>query len=313
MEQTHERSSRVYAGRCVFIYFENNDTDFGIEWDRIFPAMESLYHVSKTKKQVEEVLERAVLRYVQFRSEHPPETKRLMPGARDFVEGDNFFSSFIIENREDCSDEKLDALMPEIVANTQDFLPNVENSLVDMILKHDPSQPRDRKILDRAANLFLCGCRKCWQIRENMNLKVVKPYAEVIDHVLGTDDLESGVIGWTGNKICVDPLVLQAGRDILEVLGLPPDSTRDEVAKLGKLECRCGHHGYSDVALTFEQLVRTIHLFIPEITLISSRPSISSRSENGTNAWKAVFLKNSECHQYLMKLRADFFYSLNLK
>lgn len=181
-----------------------------------------------------------------------------MPGARDIVNTGTFFSQFLADNFENCSEERLDAFMSEIMENTQDFLPNIKNSLVAQITVEDCSQPPDAEILNRAANLFLCGCSSCWFIRENMNLKVVKPYPEVIYHVLGKDDVQDGMSGWSAQKISVDPLVLQAGRDILEVLGLSPNTMRDEVAKLGKLECRCGHHAYSDVALTFEQLVRMV-------------------------------------------------------
>lgn len=132
----------------------------------------------------------------------------------------------------------------------------IERDLMDKILKSDSTQVKTPDMLNRAANLYVCYCSKCiWaKNKEWGGGRLVKAYPDVIDHVLrGT----SGGKGWNSTELVVDPVLTNAARDVLELLGLRGDCTLEEASKIGKLVCHCGHHAYSDVGLSFIQLVST--------------------------------------------------------
>jgi hypothetical protein len=108
-------------------------------WSLIRPKLAAIYNHTKKCRQVESLAVRTVQRYNEFRADMPNADRRRLPMWGDLLTLD-FMMLFFWENHTDCSEEKLDDLMNQIVDETAVFIEFIEHDLAQMITACDPAQ-----------------------------------------------------------------------------------------------------------------------------------------------------------------------------
>jgi hypothetical protein len=143
----------------------------------------------------------------------------------------------------------MDEFLWVALANSLKILSGAAQSLTEVIDEGLDNQGATVEMVKRAKILILCHCNKCEE--EEVNRKQVFAYPDIVLHWV---DANSRSLWFMGSRRDIGQVV-EAAEDVLVALGLPKNSHRDTILKVGSFVCRCGHPGYHG-SLSFEALVR---------------------------------------------------------
>ncbi|KAF8956401.1 hypothetical protein BDZ97DRAFT_1925500 [Flammula alnicola] len=221
-------------------------------WNILRPKMLEIYERSKRNIQTRMLLDRIEVAYRNFRKRQELSKRAQLPTWRDFPTSclDDFLDTHWSTG---CTDLELDALMSELQPLlSEDFLPRAKSSLDAILRKCNSEERHTSNLLHKAKTLFTCSCDQC-KIKQKVGM-VFFSYLEIIDHWVGAH-MDSPWVLAIFDDIKADSQAMKVAEDVILALGLPKNCARKDVAKLGKLVCRCGHPN----AMTFERLVYHVY------------------------------------------------------
>ncbi|KAJ3513621.1 hypothetical protein NLJ89_g2851 [Agrocybe chaxingu] len=268
-ERFKKISKEIKALRWDEQYFpQQGDPDFAA-WDKFLheekeltdrrfavtrTKMTNIYDRRRKEHLTKVLLERVQAYWIKYRSIHPPEERRRMPGWGD-IEHMPVVQSFVDEHYSAFTDVILDEFMQQIIAATQHFFTAVKRDL-DIILSCGIFHSPNFSLLEMARAVFICGdsaLDAAYLPSESSSL-VVKAYPEVVEYLVDASPHTS----WSLIRPYSSPLLHDVTREVLEALNILVTATRNDVRALEPFECTCYHPDYTG-RLSFEKLINHVY------------------------------------------------------
>jgi hypothetical protein len=161
-----------------------------------------------------------------------------------------------------CNDDNINQFLQVARANAFDFLNGAAESLTKIVDEGLDKEGSTVETVKQASALFICNCDKCEE--EKVNNKELFAYPNIVLHWADAN-YDSSWFTCSGFDISLDPQAVKVAEDVLIALGLPKNTQRAAILKIGGFVCRCGHPRYAG-SLSFEALVR-FHFFLEIVHL----------------------------------------------
>ena len=161
-----------------------------------------------------------------------------------------------------CNDDDMNQFLQVVSANAFDFLNDAAETLTKIVDEGLDKEGSTAETVKQASTLFICSCDKCEE--EKVNNKELFAYPNIVLH-WADGNYGSSWFACSRFDISLDPQAVKVAEDVLAALGLPKNTQRTAILKIGGFVCRCGHPRYSG-SLSFEALVR-FHFFLEIVHL----------------------------------------------
>ncbi|CAA7263619.1 unnamed protein product [Cyclocybe aegerita] len=241
-----------FAAWDKFLHEKRGLTDRGFTMIRT--KFTNIYERRRKQQLSKVLLDRIQAYWIKYRTIHPPEERRHMPGWGD-VEHLPLIPAFVDEHYSDFTDEILDEFMQQIIDSTQHFFTAVQLDL-DIILSCGIFHLPNFSLLEMARAVFICGDSglDTAYLPSEASPLVVKAYPEVVEYLVDASPHTS----WFLIRPYSSPLLHDVAREVLAALNLPATATRNDVRALEPFICTCYHPDYTG-RLSFEKLIEHVY------------------------------------------------------
>ncbi|KIM37628.1 hypothetical protein M413DRAFT_258597 [Hebeloma cylindrosporum] len=225
------------------------------EWELIRPLMQVIYEFQRNQVRMEALLKQLEKAYPSLRKKQSALVRVGLAPWLDILTLPSVINFVTIHHRRKCNDNDMNQFLQLVQANAFDFLTGAAESLIEIVDKGLEKEGSTVETVKLASTLFICSCDKCEADKVDNGELFAYPN---IDLHWSDANCESSWFVCSRFDVSLDPQAVKVAEDVLAALGLPKDTQRDTILKMGGFVCRCDHPHFSG-PLSFEALVYHVH------------------------------------------------------